>query len=103
MTAREGGRQVSRPSEVTAVPCTVVCDKCGWKADVPNGLEYHNAPCPECGNAPILNDDEASSLRALGIMFALGLATPTEDAPGPNRLSIHAIGNELRIRDRSES
>ncbi len=45
---------------------TVVCDACNYRVDIKEGeaKEYHNRPCPECGQA-LLDDQDIKILAGV--------------------------------------
>ena len=46
----------------------VLCDDCGWAAEVPeleDVLAMHGKPCPSCKTGTPINDKDASILRLL--------------------------------------
>lgn len=46
---------------------TVKCDSCDWRQEVASVdaiRDWHNKNCPECGEGPIVNDDELAVLNS---------------------------------------
>lgn len=56
----------------------VKCDEpgCGWSQEIkPSTIEdWHNKPCPECGDGVIVNDEDLSVFYAMASIAMMGRA-----------------------------
>jgi hypothetical protein len=80
---------------------TVYCDAkgCGWKKleNVEALAQWHNATCPSCGHAPVLNDDDIALVAMLIGLRDMGMVAIGEGAK-LNKPSIDMLINTAGLR-----
>lgn len=104
--------KANAPNSPVAPRCHIVCDECGHTFDG-NPKDYHNAPCPKCGEGVLINDEDlavwhdlmdlSAVLAGMGVLVPAGTPVPAGAVSVTMKISTAPLRNKNGGGDESTS